>query len=278
MIDFTAQFSARLPPRTEPSREQIDLDYNNGRPLVTGAALFCMDVATQQVRWQHEGLVINPTITIADDRVYCVSATSESLYDHPTGRIFLKDLLASGTEILALDASTGEVVWKQAVDSYMAPCRNIIYLQAADGLLILSGSFVRENDSWYRVMVLDAATGATVWQAEHAKGKPGEFGHGEQVHHPVVLGNRLICEPVIYELASGQRITPDGEMKSWTFTRPAHSCGTMSGAGDCLFFRSANPTVMDLQPGVRERMRTISPTRPGCWINIVARGRFGVDS
>jgi outer membrane protein assembly factor BamB len=257
--------------RTVPTRELIDQDYGNARPLVTGTGLFLMECSTGQVRWQQEAIVLNPTLAATAQRVFFVAATADGLRSHPTGQILLERLLESGAEVRALDAETGHTIWSQPVDPYLAVCRNILYLQAAGDRLVLSGSYPRDNDSFYRVAVLDAVTGATLWKAEHAKGKAGEFTHGEQVHHPVILGDRLVCEPAIYEFATGRRIAPDGTPDDWVLKRPAHSCGTMSGAGDCLFFRSGNPTVMSLGPNLesRDRFRSISPSRPGCWINII---------
>ena len=257
--------------RTVPSRDQIDRDYNNNRPIVTGTGLFSMDLASKNIRWQHEALVLNPTITLANDRMYFVASTDRSLIEHESGRILLQDLLSHGAEIVSLDAATGDVLWRKELDPYLLKCRNILYLQVQGNRLVLCGSYQRDNDSFYRVAVLDADSGDTLWTAEHAKGKPGAFGHGEQVHHPVILGDQLVCEPVIYDLESGRRISPSGKNEAWTFSRPAHSCGTMSGAGNCLFFRSGNPTVMNMAAGLsqQERFRKISPTRPGCWINII---------
>ncbi|GIT77987.1 MAG: hypothetical protein Ct9H300mP32_3690 [Verrucomicrobiota bacterium] len=41
------------------------------------------------------------------------------------------------------------------------------------------------------------------------------------------------------------------------------------GAGDCPFFRAANPTVLDLGKSAAGQFQTLAPTRPGCWINIL---------
>jgi hypothetical protein len=101
------------------------------------------------------------------------------------------------------------------------------------------------------------------------KGLPGAFTHGEQVHHPVILGDRLIAEPAIYELATGKRLGPLDMPANWNLKRPGHSCGTLTGAGDCLFFRAANPTVLDLGKSAAGRFQALAPTRPGCWINIL---------
>ena len=84
-----------------------------------------------------------------------------------------------------------------------------------------------------------------------------------------MLGNRLIAEPAIYELSTGKRLGPMGSPTNWNLKRPGHSCGTLTGAGDCLFFRAANPTVLDLGKSKRANFQALAPTRPGCWINIL---------
>ena len=116
---------------------------------------------------------------------------------------------------------------------------------------------------------IDTKTGRELWAASHYKGLPGAFTHGEQVHHPVILGDRLIAEPAIYELATGKRLGPLDKPADWNLKRPGHSCGTLTGAGDCLFFRAANPTVLDLGKSATGRFQALAPTRPGCWINIL---------
>ena len=62
---------------------------------------------------------------------------------------------------------------------------------------------------------LDTKTGRELWAASHYKGLPGAFTHGEQVHHPVILGDRLIAEPAIYELATGKRLGPLHKPTDW---------------------------------------------------------------
>lgn len=256
--------------RTTPSRDRIDRDYANSQPLVTGTAVFAMDRESQEVRWQHDAIVLNPTITVTKEFVYFVAAEA-ALKDHPTGRIPLGELLEGRAELKAIEIQTGALAWSCPLEPHLLACRSILYLQAVRDRLVLSGSYEQDNDSRYRVAVVDAASGDTLWTAEHSKGKPGEFTHGEQVHHPVILGDRLICEPALYDLESGQRLDANGQAGPWMLTRPAHSCGTMSGAGDCLFFRSGNPTVLKLGSDLegQNRFRSIAPTRPGCWINII---------
>ena len=80
----------------------------------------------------------------------------------------------------------------------------------------------------------------------------------------------IIAEPLIYRLADGQLVNPDGGAGGWKINRPGHSCGTMSGANGCLFFRAGNPTVLDLTGAARSsRFTSLAPSRVGCWINII---------
>jgi len=172
--------------------------------------------------------------------------------------------------IVCLDAATGGRLWARSVDGQLGKSRNILFLAASGKQLIVTGSRLgKGNDTEYHVQCLAAETGRELWSASHYKGAPGAFTHGEQVHHPVILGDRLIAEPAIYELATGRRLGPLDKPMNWNLKRPGHSCGTLTGAGDCLFFRAANPTVLDLGKSAAGRFQALAPTRPGCWINIL---------
>ena len=86
-----------------------------------------------------------------------------------------------------------------------------MFLAASGEHLIATGSHLGAgNDTEYRVHCYSAKSGHELWSASHLKGKPGAFTHGEQVHHPVILGDRLIAEPAIYELATGKTAWPAG--------------------------------------------------------------------
>ncbi len=187
----------------------------------------------------------------------------------------LAQLLASEAYYVALDRRSGQVLWEKPIDDHISACRNILYLQADSQYLIACGSYRgAENDTRYRVSVHHAADGSLVWKNEHSDGKKGAFTHGEQVHHPVVVGDLLVAEPAIYELKSGRRVAPTGDVGDWRIVRPGHSCGSMSASQSCIFFRANNPTVMDMSRRVAstDRFRTLAPSRPGCLINIIPAG------
>ena len=58
----------------------------------------------------------------------------------------------------------------------------------------MTGSLTKSGDTLYRVAVFEPASGKRRWQAEHFEGKPGAFTHGEQVHHPVVLRDKIVAK------------------------------------------------------------------------------------
>ena len=257
--------------RTQPSRALISADYNNNQAMVTGTHLFSASLESGRPgggEWVYEGgTILNPTITISDDRVYFIE-TDKPLGGN--GRHTLDELRKAGLRIVCLDAKTGGRLWLRAVGGRLGQSRNILFLAATDSRLVAAGSRLGSgNDTEYLVQCLDTKTGRELWAASHFKGQPGAFTHGEQVHHPVILGDRLIAEPAIYELATGKRLGPLDKPADWNLKRPGHSCGTLTGAGDCLFFRAANPTVLDLGKSAVGRFQALAPTRPGCWINIL---------
>lgn len=259
--------------RTVPSYEQIDVDYNNDQPLVTGRAVFRVEPDSGRTVWRSErGAILNPTLTLHRGLVLFVEGRAGALAEHATGRLPLDAVLRGDPWLVALSADTGRLVWERRLEGTVAGSRNILFLSGAEERLVLAGSRLGAGrDSGYLVECRRLADGEVIWTASHPAGKPGEFTHGEQVHHPVILGEWLVAEPVAYELATGRRLSASGSAADWQLVRPGHSCGTLSGAGDCLFFRAGNPTVLDLRAQLRgnEPARKLAPSRTGCWINMI---------
>lgn len=271
-VDETIVYgSAMLPtaPRTNPGRHLSDQTYRSEQPIVTSRAFFRAHTESDEVDWIYErGVIIHPTITIHGGLVCFIEARGEDSRRNEEGKIPLTTLLKDDAWLVALDAETGEVVWEHEAD--LEGCRNIVYLVGADDRLICVGSGNNaKNDAEYRVTAYSLETGGELWRNRHVNQKPGQLYHGEQVHHPVVMGDLLVAEPFLYELETGKLVTPPGEPNDWSIKRPGHSCGTMSGANGCLFFRAGNPTVMDLNTDTTDRFQALSPSRVGCWINIL---------
>jgi outer membrane protein assembly factor BamB len=257
--------------RTSASRSGIDEDYRSEQPLVTSRGLLCWDLDQETLDWSYsDGLILHPTITVHDGTVYFLESRNAACLRHETDRVPLAELSTSDLFLVAVDSRSGRRIWQRRLK--LRGARNVVYLQGVDGDLILTSCQDSDSrDAEYHIDVYAANHGTLRWSRRHDNGKPGQLGHGEQVHHPVLLNDWIVAEPVIYERSSGRRVTPFGDSREWTLQRPGHSCGTLSGAGECLFFRANNPTVLDLRSGSapERRFQTLAPTRAGCWINIL---------
>jgi outer membrane protein assembly factor BamB len=255
-----------------------EIQWGDFKRLVTSDYLFCLDRRTGAPRWSyHHGVVVHPTIAVGDGRVYFVESRNPEALQDPLGRISLAVLLGQGARMAALDVRTGETVWETEPD--LTLCQHILYLSYADNTLVVLGSGNRNDCAWYYLYAFDAATGALLWRAEHPNNKPGIGGdHGEQVHHPVIVGDTVVAEPVAYDLHTGARVDPTVEGNAglaagradWALAR-REGCGTLSGSAHCLFYRDGFPCIHDLVPGgTRRKLNYVS--RPGCWINMIAAG------
>ena len=127
--------------RTKPSRDLINVDYNNNQAMVTGTHLFSAPLdggRLGQGKWTHEGgTILNPTITLSGDRVFFVKTTKPV---SGSGRHSLDVLRKAGLQIVCLDAETGGRLWARTVDNGLEQSRNILFLAASGDYLIATGS------------------------------------------------------------------------------------------------------------------------------------------
>jgi outer membrane protein assembly factor BamB len=253
------------------SRAAIGNAYYDRRPMVTSTCLFCRDAATGNPVWLYQavhGAILNSTITIGDGRMYFVESGNAATLEEESGRVVLADLLAKGAAIVALDLNVGTESWRRAVD--FAKLEHCLTLGYTRERLVAIGS---RNDRasvnsrptvWYDTHVFRATDGELQWSRTQDNRQGAGGSHGEQDHHPAIVGNTVYVEPLAYDLDTGQRI------ESWKYTRGGHGCGTFSASADALFFRASNPTMCDLAAGTRTKLTHV--TRPGCWINIIPAG------
>jgi hypothetical protein len=146
-----------------------------------------------------------------------------------------------------------------------------VFVSCAREKLVVVGSRNNGTDKktatlLYDVHVFDAATGERKWSRTQDQRQKINGEHGEQERHPVIVGDRLYCEPVAYDLATGERL----EWK-WPWTSNARrGCGTLAASASCFFFRDENLKLFDLKADKPQPVTT--ETRPGCWINLLPAG------
>ncbi len=249
----------------------VNSDYRSERPLVTSRRFDKLKLDGTKI-WSYSprGVILNGTIALGKNQIVFVESRSQACVDHQTDRIPMSALMENA-HLVSLDPTNGKVVWQRPLE--WADARNMLYAQLADGKVILTSSRSVDGKANYVIRVLDADNGSLAWEGKHRHIRQGLF-HGEQVHHPVVLNCPdgkvvLVAEPYLYDLATGERMVPADASVDWALRRPGHSCGTLSGAGHCLFFRAGNPTVLNLSTN---SFTPLSPTRAGCWINMIPAG------
>ncbi len=201
---------------------------------------------------------------IDQGRVYFLETNSAEALAEKTGRMPVKALFADGAvSLVCLDQRTGHVVFKKKLD--VGHFEEPVYLNGADGVLLLSGSRLVEKSVQYYYDAYDADDGTELWHVSHDTGLAIDGGHGEYNRHPTIVGDAVYAWPYAYELGTGKRI------EGWQFSRRGHGCGGLSASAQCLFWRGANPWMYDLGPEGGP-LRLSNVTRPGCWINMIPAG------
>lgn len=262
-------------PRTATDKETrytyVDSDYRSGRPLVTSRELHRLESDGSRIwSFQSKGVIVNGTIALDDQRIVFVESRSEKCMQHQTDRIPAPALLEDAY-LISISPKTGKLDWEAPLK--WASSQNMLFAQLVDQQIILTTSESRDDKAHYMLRVINAEDGSPRWQAEHGHVKNGLF-HGEQIHHPVALKQpdgkvSIVAEPFLYDLDTGNRTVPPNQAANWALYRPGHSCGTLTGAGHCLFFRAGNPTVLNLDTST---FTALAPTRAGCWINMIPAG------
>ena len=251
-------------------------DYDSGRPLVCSRFLFGMQSDGSR-RWSYlsKGVIPNSSIALSRDAAHLlfIEGTGKACRNHATDRVAVPEIVKEA-RLVCLDPATGRQRWSTVLE--WPDAKNILYTQVAGNHVVLASSESRPQGAHYHIAVYRLSDGHRVWVKQHAHVTDG-LGHGEQVHHPLALKQPsgrvcIVAEPYLYDLETGERVVPEGAPEDWVLKRPGHSCGTLSGAGQCVFFRATNPTVLNLAAQPEDQFQKLSPSRPGCWINMLPAG------
>jgi outer membrane protein assembly factor BamB len=225
--------------------------------------LFAMDARTGRVKWQYnpKHSIRNNTIAIAGGRIYMIDrpiALADRITVPKTNkkhRPALKPDEHPGGTLIALDVSTGSVLWKNE--------HNIFGTQVAvsdkHGVLLMYYQAVKHSffklpsEIGGRMAAFDVNTGKRLWdnKVEH-KSRP------------------IINEDIIYAEGGAWKLKT-GESVPWSFKR-SYGCGQIAGSTHMLVFRSATLGYLDLTRNAGTE--NFGGIRLNCWFNaIVAGGR-----
>ena len=254
-------------------------------------AVFAVDPDTGQQRWLYRGKSIkHNSLTISDGRLFFAdrAATPADRQVALAARIDelrkRKNIDAAAAEkeltsadvrlVVALDAKSGNEVWRKAVD--LTDCSSdpsdVLVAMCQNGVLLFAGAH-RNGHFWPQflggeyaartIVALSAADGSKLW------GKPV----GYRIR-PLIIGDTVYAEPWAFDLRTGEqklRIHPvTGRQSVWQFERPGHHCGTVCGSTNALFFRSGSIAWYDLIAD--QGTNHFAGQRTGCWINMIPAG------
>lgn len=250
--------------RTRKERDLVDLDYRSGRPLVCSHTLFSIDESSGKPIWTSpaSGVWVNPTLCATSNHVFGVEARGPKARADRTGRLTCSNLLEQAF-VVCLDASTGSRVWEKPL--IWPQAEDILGLAAAGDHLVLSCARSAGPQAAYHLRCWKNTDGSELWSASGLN-PIHDLYHGQQVKRPVVLADRISFESDLFVRTNGTRWIPPGADPEWILKRPGHACGGMTGCDDGLLFRADNPTYFRFSDGSFTRL---SPTRPGCWLNIL---------
>ncbi len=254
-------------------REDYPAIWRNNQPVVTSRSVFAIDRISHRPAWHYvpeSGVIANPTLIVAGDRVCFVESMNSATRKHPSGRITLPELWATGKpRIVALDVSDGHVLWRTPLD--LAPTLvNAVYMQSSQGVVVLTGTRLATVGGrkliQYRLIGLDAKDGHVLWQndntpsyADHIDG-----GHGEQTQHPVIVGDVIYGPGFAHMLHTGEAYT------GWLWKK-SPQCAPMAASAKIAFSRqNGHPIAEQFSTGKRQSLTSVS--RPACYLNMLPVG------
>jgi outer membrane protein assembly factor BamB len=253
--------------------------------------IFAIDLKTGKHLWDYQGQSISHrTIAIGPKRVFFIDSTitseqrAEILQQDKSAleglegkeREIAEDRLKTADlrRAVGIDSRSGKQLWSHPVD--VTDCSEIgigggmLTLMYQNNTLILGGAnanghywkqFVAGEFSRRRLVALSADDGYKLWAKD-----------ANYRHRPIIVGEKVLAEPWIYDLQTGEQQTRKhpitGEDVPWSMMRTGHHCGMLTGADSgMVMFRSGFTGFMDLEQDAG--VRHFAGHRLGCWINAV---------
>jgi outer membrane protein assembly factor BamB len=201
---------------------------------------------------------------------YLISSLRSELFkeEHPEGTLTYDD--ADVRTVVALDAVSGEPLWKNTVD-LTGCCGDAMGAAYGGGLLLFFGNdgnhdawrFRQDGLKWRRITALSGRSGDMVWsRALNYRTRP------------VIVGDKIIIEPRACDLRTGEILTRThpitGEQVPWEFLRPGHTCAVTAASAKGLFYRSACTAFYDIEHD--NGVTLFGAYRPGCAISVIPAG------
>jgi len=234
---------------------------------------FAMDARTGSLKWtfEPEHSIRHNAIALAPGRVYLIDrprAPADEFFDPDAGQKEAKQRAAASglTEeeellrlkehptgrLLALDAETGKVLWKNDDEVF----GTMLAFSSEHNVLLMSYQPVHQAtrlSEWGdRMAGIHPSDGKRLWDVK-----------ADYKSHPILNDRTIYAQPGAWDLLTGEKLP-------FTFTR-SYGCGIPVGSTRMLVFRSATLGYCDLAAGTGAA-ENYGGIRPGCWINAIPAG------
>lgn len=216
--------------------------------------LFCRNPDDGELVWEYRrGVVLNSTVTIADETMYFVESRSKRVMDSDERRVGDPDLWKH-LYLVAIDAKTGSPKWEQPLEPMGSQV--VCYLAHAASQLIM----VTSADAAYKISSFGESDGHEQW-VQTTKWPGGKGDHGKAMMRPAIAGKRIFLRPDVLSLENG-KVLPE-KMPG------GHGCGTYACTADSVFYRAQTVTMWNPE---EDQKSTWSRLRPDCWLSTIPAG------
>jgi hypothetical protein len=221
-----------------------------GTDKVMSLNIFAFQAGGNNLKWKYENKhtkIINPTITIYDDKVFFVeSGSAGRLSDKGRGGedIFNKLFLVS------LNVNDGSLLWKKQIDN--EPGIAAYYMAAGNGSLII----VSSNNGKYYLYNYNASDGRQAWEKSV---RWSSDNHGGHLSKPAIVGNRLLLKPYLFRMDTGERLDFNAPV-------PRGGCASYALSEQSMFYRDESVSQFNFDTRKFSKWERL---RPDCWISTV---------
>lgn len=243
------------------SAHAVSPRYGAIRMRTESVKLFAIDANTGQLKWEYRPRhsIRNNTIAISGGRVYLIDrplAPQDRITDpKPDGkhRKVLQPGEHPGGTLIALDASSGQVVWKNPEDIFGTQ----LAVSSKHGILLMYYQGVKHtffklpSEIGGRIAAFRTASGEKLWDRA-----------ATYKTRPIINGATIYAEGGAWDLLTGEPVP-------WEFKR-SYGCGQIASGAHTMLFRSATLGYLDLTRDAGTE--NFGGIRPSCWFNAIPAG------